>query len=116
MTNYNQPQRQERYPTVGDKHYRSRLFKEVPRTKIPIDSPEFNLSNCWHCQENPRLQTTFGLVVWCKRCYDLHGVKPDGTKVEPSTIPIGKDLVDLQQGKVKVKDEQKVDKKVYNDD
>ncbi len=105
----------EHTPATVSKHYISQLFREVPRTNIRISSPLFDKKMCWHCQENERIQTKFNVLVWCLRCYKLQAKKGDGTYAQQTTIPILQDLVDVQQGKVKIIPEIQTERKIIQE-
>lgn len=72
--------------------YSTVLFRDVPRTKIPISSPEFDKQKCWHCQQFPRIIADPDVIVWCERCYILHLKKFDGTYIEHKSVPALKQL------------------------
>ncbi len=72
--------------------YSTVLFRDVPRTKIPIRDPRFDKDKCWHCQEFPRIKADPDVIVWCNRCYILQYKKFDGTYNEHSSIPALKQL------------------------
>ena len=79
-------------PLSSDKVYHSPLYKKVPRTKIPISSPEFDKMKCWHCQEFPRLVADPDALIWCERCYILQLQRDDGTYIDHKPIPVLKKL------------------------
>lgn len=73
-------------------NYTTVLYRDVPRTKLSISSPEFDKQKCWHCQEFPRLVADPDVLVWCERCYILHLKKFDGTYIQHNAIPAMKQL------------------------
>ena len=88
--------------------YDSVLYRDVPKTKIPINSPEFDNDKCWHCQEFPRIIRDPDVIIWCERCYILMHTKFDGTIVEHKGIPALKKLLeDKNEGKRKCNGETK---------
>lgn len=96
-----EPENKIKAQTVGNICH-SVLFKEVPRTKISVNSPEFDNDKCWHCQENLRIKADPDAIVWCERCYILQFKKFDGTYIQHNTIPAMKKLMqDYNEGKLK---------------
>ena len=90
--------------------YISPLFKEVPRTKISINSPEFDYYKCWHCQDNTRIIKYPDIIIWCERCYTLQHTKTDGTLIQQQGLtPIGKDLVNTEENRKLFKKAMKFD-------
>ena len=90
-------------PLPRELQYKSMLQREVPWGGKTSKHPDYDENLCWWCQENERIRATPDVIVWCKRCYTLHFKKHDGTYMEQSTIGIGKDLMDINAGKVKAK-------------
>ena len=88
---YNIKPEQAKSKTVGDICH-SVLFRDVPRTKIKMDSPQWNDDKCWHCQEFDRLKAEPDCLVWCERCYILQFKKFDGTFIQHKGIPALKQL------------------------
>lgn len=100
------------HPLPKEQQYVSTLQRVVPFVSKPTewyqDKDNWNL--CIWCKENESVKTTFGLIAWCKRCYDLHSLKHDGTYITPEfKVTLAKDFDDLVKGKVKVMEIDKYD-------
>ena len=90
-------------PIAKNLQYKSVLQKEVPWCGMTVKHPDFDEDLCWWCQADLRIKVTPDVVVWCKRCYTLHYKNHDGTYMQQEAFGLGKDWMDVSQGKVKPK-------------
>ena len=82
-------------PIEKSRQYKSPLVREVPWCGLVPSHPDFDKDLCWWCQADLRIKTIPDVVIWCKKCYQLHYKKWNGEYMEQSTIGIGKDLMEL---------------------
>lgn len=90
-------------PLPSNLQYKSVLQREVPWCGIVPNHPDFDKDLCWWCQKDLRIIAKPDVIIWCQNCYKLHYKRHNGEFMEQSTIGIGKDLIDIQTGKIKPK-------------
>ena len=100
-------------------HSYSAIQRIVPYVSKPSEwyADKNNWSKCNWCKENECVKTKFGLIAWCKRCYDLHSLRHDGTYITPEfRVALAQDFDDLAKGKVEIQQQERMIKDIIQEE